>query len=104
MQYYNRSHNISGIAGVSNIGSDINWTGHLFGQANWHAFGRLAWNPDLKATELSEEWVRMTFSNNEDIYKPIQQIMLMSREAAVNYMTPPPTSSVSIRFESYHEL
>ncbi len=88
LQYYNRSHNISGIAGVSNIGSDINWTGHLFGQANWHAFGRLAWNPDLKATELSEEWVRMTFSNNEDIYKPIQQIMLMSREAAVNYMTP----------------
>ncbi len=88
LQNYKKSHGISGIAGVPNIGTDMNWTGHLFGQANWHAFGRLAWNPDLTAKELSEEWIRMTFSNKEEIIRPVQKIMLMSREAAVNYMMP----------------
>ena len=88
LQEYKKTRGISGIAGVSNIGSDMNWTGHLFGQANWHAFGRLAWNPDLTAKEMSEEWIRMTFSNEKNVLDPIQKIMLMSREAAVNYMTP----------------
>lgn len=88
LQQYKKGHGISGMAGVSNIGTDLNWTGHLFGQANWHAFGRLAWDPDLTAKEMSEEWIRMTFSNRQDIIGPIQKIMLMSREAAVNYMTP----------------
>lgn len=88
LQNYKKTHGISGIAGVPNTGTDMNWTGHLFGQANWHAFGRLAWNPDLKAKGLSEEWIRMTFSNDEQVIKPIQKIMLMSREAAVNYMMP----------------
>lgn len=88
LQNYKKTQGISGMAGVPNIGSDINWTGHLFGQANWHAFGRLAWNPDLTAKEMSEEWIKMTFSNENAILKPIQQIMLMSREATVNYMMP----------------
>lgn len=88
LQDYKRSHGISGIAGVSNIGSDLNWTGHLFGQANWHAFGRMAWNPDLSAKEVGEEWARMTFSNNNRVLSPVMDIMLMSREAVVNYTGP----------------
>ncbi|PXV61034.1 alpha-glucuronidase [Dysgonomonas alginatilytica] len=88
LQNYKKTHGISGIAGVPNTGTDLNWTGHLFGQANWHAFGRLAWNPDMTSEEMSEEWIRMTFSNDKKIIDPIQKIMLMSREAAVNYMTP----------------
>ncbi|MBD8349255.1 alpha-glucuronidase family glycosyl hydrolase [Dysgonomonas sp. HGC4] len=88
LQNYKKTHGISGIAGVPNTGTDINWTGHLFGQANWHAFGRLAWNPDMTSKDMSEEWIRMTFSNDKKVIAPIQKIMLMSREAAVNYMTP----------------
>lgn len=88
LQNYRKTHGISGIAGVPNIGTDLNWTGHLFGQANWHAFGRLAWNPDLNAKEMSEEWIRMTFSNEEEIIKPIQDMMILSREAVVNYEMP----------------
>lgn len=88
LQNYKKTHGISALAGVPNTGTDINWTGHLFGQANWHAFGRLAWNPDMTSEEMSEEWIRMTFSNDKKVIEPIQKIMLMSREAAVNYMTP----------------
>lgn len=88
LQNYKKTHGISAMAGVPNIGTDINWTGHLFGQANWHAFGRLAWNPDQTSKDLSEEWIRMTFSNDKTILDPIQKIMLMSRETAVDYMTP----------------
>jgi alpha-glucuronidase len=83
-------HNYSntGIAGVSNIGNDRNWTGHLFGQSNWYAFGRLAWNHQLSSEEIADEWIRMTFSNNDDVIKPIKNIMMESREITVNYMTP----------------
>ena len=81
-------HSISGIAGVSNIGNDRNWTGHPFGQANWYAFGRLAWNHELTSAQIANEWIRMTFGNNQDIVQPIKQMMLDSREIAVNYMTP----------------
>lgn len=88
LQNYKKTHGISGIAGVPNIGTDMNWTGHLFGQANWHAFGRLAWNPDLTSKEMSEEWIRMTFSNEKDVIKTVQDIMLLSREAVVNYEMP----------------
>lgn len=88
LQDYKRSHGISGIAGVSNIGSDLNWTGHLFGQANWHAFGRMAWNPDLSAKEVGEEWARMTFSNSNKVLSPVMDILLTSREAVVNYTGP----------------
>lgn len=79
---------LTGIAGVSNIGTDRNWTGHLFGQANWYAFGRLAWNHDLTPDEIADEWIRMTFSNDENVLKPIEKIMMTSRENCVNYMTP----------------
>lgn len=88
LQNYNKTFGMSAIAGVSNIGSDLNWTGHLFGQANWYTFGRLAWNPDSSSKKIAEEWIRMTFSNKEEIIAPILKIMMMSREAAVNYMMP----------------
>lgn len=88
IQNYNRTHGMSAISGVSNIGSDMNWTGHLFGQANWYAFGRLAWDPDLSSKEIAEEWIRMTFSTKQEIIIPILKIMMMSHEAAVNYMMP----------------
>ncbi|MBU0472976.1 MAG: alpha-glucuronidase [Bacteroidetes bacterium] len=78
----------SGIAGVANIGTDRNWTGHLFGQSNWFAFGRLAWNHELTSEEIADEWIKMTFSNNEGVVKKISDIMLNSRENLVNYMTP----------------
>ena len=79
---------ITGIAGVANIGSDINWTGHPFAQANWYGFGRLAWNPYLDSETIADEWLRMTFSNDENFVNPIKEMMLKSREAVVNYMTP----------------
>ena len=81
-------HQLSGIAGVSNIGNDINWTGHPFGQANWYAFGRLAWNYNLSADEIADEWIRQTFSNNKNFVDTIKKLMIASREAVVNYMTP----------------
>ncbi|MCB9208661.1 MAG: alpha-glucuronidase [Ignavibacteriales bacterium] len=82
------NHNISGIAGVANIGTDRNWTGHLFGQSNWYAFGRLAWDYDLTSEEIADEWIRMTFNNDKNVVEKISDIMLNSRENLVNYMTP----------------
>jgi alpha-glucuronidase len=79
---------LSGMAGVANIGSDRNWTGSHFDQANWYAFGRLAWNPELDARDIAEEWVRQTFSEETDTVNAIVRMMMSSREAAVNYMTP----------------
>ena len=79
---------LTGMAGVANIGTDRNWTGHPFGQANWYAFGRLAWNPYLTSAEIAEEWIRMTFTNNEKFVQPVLKMMLFSRENCVNYMTP----------------
>ena len=79
---------LTGIAGVSNIGNDLNWTGHPFAQANWYGFGRLAWNPYLDSETIADEWLRCTFSNDENFIKPVKQIMMQSREAVVNYMTP----------------
>ncbi|MDM8004182.1 MAG: alpha-glucuronidase family glycosyl hydrolase, partial [Bacteroidota bacterium] len=81
-------HVLTGMAGVSNIGSERNWTGHLFGQANWYAFGRLAWNPRLSPEEIASEWIRMTLTHDPAIAAGISEMMLTSREAAVNYMTP----------------
>jgi alpha-glucuronidase len=81
-------HRLSAIAGVANTGSDINWTGHPFGQANWYAFGRLAWNPDLKSSEIAREWLKMTFTTSKEFIDPVEEIMLGSREAVVNYMMP----------------
>jgi alpha-glucuronidase len=81
-------HHLSGIAGVSNIGDDRNWCGHHFAQANWYAFGRLAWNLSLTPETIAREWLQMTFTVNPQFVKPALNMMLMSREAAVNYMTP----------------
>lgn len=79
---------ITGIAGVSNIGNDRNWTGHPFGQANWYAFGRLAWDHTLSSPAIADEWTRQTFGNDPQVVKTISRIMMASREAVVNYMTP----------------
>jgi alpha-glucuronidase len=79
---------LTAMAGVSNAGSVTNWTGHPFGQSNWYAYGRLAWNPYLSSSEIADEWIRMTFSNSTETIDIIRRIMLESREAAVDYMTP----------------
>jgi len=81
-------HTISGIAGVANTGTDRNWTGHLFGQANWYTFGRLAWDHQLSAETIAEEWIHMTLSNEEDVIQTVKEMMMVSRENTVNYMTP----------------
>ena len=81
-------HSRTGIAGVANIGSDRNWTGSHFDQANWYVFGRLAWDPMLSSRDIAEEWVRMTFSNDPAFVTPVVAMMMGSREAAVDYMTP----------------
>lgn len=82
------NHRYSGMAGVANIGNDRNWTGHIFGQANWYAYGRLAWDTELSSAAIAEEWIRMTFSNDPGVIKPIKEMMLSSRETLVKYMTP----------------
>jgi len=79
---------VTGMAGVSNIGSERNWTGHPFGQANWYAFGRLAWDYTLSTPEIADEWVRQTFTNDPGFVDGAKKIMLISRETLVNYMTP----------------
>jgi alpha-glucuronidase len=79
---------LTGMAGVANIGSDRNWSGSQFDQANWYAFGRLAWNPFASARDVASEWVRMTWSNDPAVAEPIVEMMMGSREAAVDYMTP----------------
>lgn len=76
------------IAGVANIGRDTNWTGHHFAQANWYAYGRLAWDPGLRAGDIADEWLKMTFTRDERFVRKAGNIMMRSREAAVNYMTP----------------
>ena len=88
------------IAGVSNVGNDKNWNGHLFAQSNWYAFGRLAWNNQLSSDQIANEWLQLTFGNNSaskniadiewrnNFLNPVKQMMLNSREAAVNYMMP----------------
>lgn len=81
-------HALNGMAGVSNIGSDINWTGHLFGQANWYGYARIAWDHNLSPEDIAEEWIRQTFGNEQKLVKTVTHIMLESREAVVNYMTP----------------
>jgi len=81
---------LRGIAGVSNIGNDINWCGHHFAQANWYAFGRLAWNPDLTPDQIAREWLTQTFDIdcNQTSGEALVNLMLRSREACVDYMMP----------------
>jgi alpha-glucuronidase len=79
---------VSGIAGVANIGNDVNWCGHPFAAANWYAFGRLAWNPGGSPADIADDWIRQTFTNDPAFVQPVKKMMLASREIAVDYMTP----------------
>ena len=79
---------LTGMAGVANIGTDLNWTGHPFAQANWYGFGRLAWDPYLSSDVIAEEWLKATYNNDEAFIEPVKEMMLTSREAVVNYMNP----------------
>ena len=97
---------LKAMAGVANIGDDTNWCGHHFAQANWYAFGRLAWNPALTSEQIAQEWLAQTFGHNGQwtmdngqgtaaansqlsiINSQLLQLMLESREACVNYMMP----------------
>jgi alpha-glucuronidase len=79
---------ITAISAVANIGEDTNWTGHHFAQANWYAFGRLAWNHELTSEHIAEEWIKMTFTDDKKFITPVKDMMLTSRETAVDYMMP----------------
>jgi alpha-glucuronidase len=78
----------SAISGVSNVGSDANWTGSHFNQANWYAYGRMAWDPDASARDIADEWIRQTLSNDPVVLGPVTTLMMASHQALVNYMTP----------------
>ena len=80
---------LKAVAGVANIGTDANWCGHTFAQANWYAFGRLAWQPSLSSGNIADEWLKQTFgSQPSDISAQLKKMMLDSHEAVVNYMMP----------------
>ncbi len=94
---------LTAIAGVANIGLDTNWCGHVMAQANWYAFGRLAWNNSITSQQLADEWLKLTFGNSTkntslsyvnslswtvQFLNPVKNILLTSRETAVNYMMP----------------
>jgi alpha-glucuronidase len=81
-------HARTGMAGVANTGTDRNWCGSVFACANWYAFGRLAWDHTLTSAGIADEWIRMTFTNDPAFVEPVKEMMLASREAAVDYMTP----------------
>ena len=85
---YVSPYNLKGIAGVANIGKDKNWCGHHFSQANWYAFGRLAWNPELTSEQIAREWLKQTFAPNDYFVDVMTDVMLSSREACVDYMMP----------------
>lgn len=76
------------IAGVANVGEDTNWTGHHFAQANWYAYGRLAWDHQLSSEDIADEWIRLSFTNEQEFVAPVKDLMIASREAVVNYMMP----------------
>ena len=78
----------SGMAGVANTGTDANWTGHEFGQANWYAYGRLAWDPALSAEAIADEWIAMTWSHEAAAASTIRTMMLASRETYLDYTMP----------------
>lgn len=104
--HYVDAKKLKGIAGISNIGDDANWCGHHFSQANWYAFGRLAWNPDLSAEQIADEWLQLTFCSKfipptgdscrgfdvtgpaAESYDKLRNMMLSSRDACVDYMMP----------------
>ena len=81
-------HKLSGVAGVANTGSERNWTAHDVSQANWYAFGRLAWDPDLSAEQIADEWIRMTFTGDAGVPEVLRPLMLHSWETYVSYNSP----------------
>jgi alpha-glucuronidase len=81
-------HAFSGLAGVANVGNDQDWSGSIFNQANWYVFGRMAWDPDISARDVAAEWAKQTFVADPAFVTPVVSMMMGSREAAVNYMTP----------------
>lgn len=78
----------AGVAGVANIGNDDNWTGFQLAQSNLHGYGRLLWNPDLSSREITEEWVRMTYSNDRTVVDTISDMLLGSWRIYENYTSP----------------
>ena len=78
----------SAIAGVTNIGDSVNWCGHHMAQANWYAFGRMAWNPDLSSEQIVDEWIKQTFTADKKFVEPVAKMLLASREACVKYEMP----------------
>jgi alpha-glucuronidase len=88
LDQHRQQQRLTGMAGVANTGRVRNWTGHHFAQANWYAFGRLSWNPDLPSRQIANEWINMTFSHDVKAVGVIARVMLESREAVVDYMTP----------------
>jgi len=80
--------NYSGIAGVSNIGDETNWTGHLLAQTNFYGFGRLAWNPRLETEQITEEWIKLTFGDNDRVLSVIREILLTSHKTYEDYTSP----------------
>ena len=82
------SFSLTAMAGVSNIGNDINWCSHPFAQSNWYALGRLSWDYNLSSGQIAEEWIKQTFTNDPSFVEPVKKIMLQSHETLVNYMTP----------------
>lgn len=85
---YVSPYSIKAVAGVANIGDDVNWCGHDFAQSNWYAFGRLAWNPELSSSQIAREWLVQTFTDEPEFLNPVEGMMLESREAVVDYMMP----------------
>lgn len=82
------NHKLTAMAGVANIGDDRNWCGHPIAQSNWYSLGRLAWDPSISAEEIAKEWIQMTYSTDSQVIDPMISIMMLSREAGINYMTP----------------
>lgn len=85
---YVSPYSIKAVAGVANIGDDVNWCGHDFAQSNWYAFGRLAWDPKLSSSQIAREWLVQTFTDESEFLNPVEEMMLESREAVVDYMMP----------------
>lgn len=83
-----RKQKLTAISAVANIGEDVNWCGHHFAQANWYAFGRLAWNHQLSSEKIADEWLKMTFTADREFLNPVKEMMLSSRETVVDYMMP----------------
>ncbi|EOZ98659.1 Alpha-glucuronidase [Indibacter alkaliphilus LW1] len=82
------NYSLTGMAGVANVGTDRNWTGHHFHQANWYAYGKLAWNPWESSEKIAEDWIKLTFTTEREFVEPVKKLMLNSHEMVVNYMTP----------------